>query len=113
MRKAAASRWCSHLPTPRPPVSPDPESGSFEDTQPLQVGSYEARAGTWNSVPKPSGAITAINQALYVEIPLGGGQQQDLVVGASGLSQTALISIVANGLSAGSPSTAGRTSQGV
>jgi len=85
-------------------ANPDPESGTLEDSRPVQVGAYQARSGTWNSVAKPSGAIT-VNQALYVEIPVTNGQQQDLVISATGLSQHALIAIVASGLSVGSSST--------
>jgi hypothetical protein len=78
-------------------TNPDPEAGTFEVEQPVQVGRYEGRAGAWYSVSKPSGARTE-EQSLYVQIPIAGGQVQDLVVSANGLSESELISVVANGL---------------
>ncbi len=79
-------------------TNPDPEAGSFEANQPVQVGSYEGRAGTWTAVLKPSGT-TSQQASLYVEIPLAGDQTQDLVLSSYGLSMSELISLVAKGLS--------------
>jgi hypothetical protein len=91
-------------------ANPDPESGSFENTPPVQVGSYEGRVGTWTYYPKPSDVATQ-ESALYVEIPVGGGQEQDLAVSSYNLSEGALVSLVANGLSIAGPSPAsGNTS---
>lgn len=84
-------------------ADPDPEAGTLESTQPVQVGRYEARAGTWTSVSKPSGVRTE-QWSLYIEIPLADGQTQDLVVSSYGLSQNALVTIVANGLTVGAGS---------
>lgn len=81
-------------------ADPDPEAGTLEGSAPVAVGAYEGRVGTWTAVAKPSDA-TGQGVALFVEIPVGGGQTQDLVVSGYGLSESALISIVANGLSVG------------
>jgi hypothetical protein len=86
-------------------ADPDPESGTFENTQPIQVGPYEGRVGTWTMFAKPSNVATQ-QAGLYVEIPLAGGQDQDLVVSSNNLSEGALVALVANGLSVvGSSST--------
>ena len=79
-------------------ANPDPEAGTFENSQRVQVGPYEGRVGTWTAVYKPTGANSQ-EAALYVEIPLAGGQMQDLGVSSFGLTESALISLVANGLS--------------
>ena len=79
-------------------ANPDPEAGRFENAPEVQVGPYEGRAGTWTAVAKPSGTASQ-EAALYVEIPLAGGQTQDLAVSSYGLSESALISLVADGLS--------------
>lgn len=79
-------------------ADPDPEAGTFESTQPVQVGPYTGRVGSWTSVAKPSGVATQ-QAALYVQIPLTSGQDRDLVVSANNLSASALVSLVANGLS--------------
>jgi hypothetical protein len=78
-------------------ADPDPEAGTLDTSQPVQVGPYEGSVGTWTSVAEPSN-VSSQQVALYVEIPLAGGQDQDLVVGANNLSESALVSIVANGL---------------
>jgi hypothetical protein len=86
-------------------ADPDPEAGTFENTQPVQVGPFQGREGTWTTVAKPSDVATQ-QASLYVEIPVAGGQDRDLAVSANNLSENALVSLVANGLSvAGSSST--------
>jgi hypothetical protein len=93
------------------PTNPDPEAGTLEDTPPIQIGPYEGRVGTWTSYAKPSG-VASQQASLYVEIPIGGGQTQDLVVSANSLSESALVSLVADGLSvAGSSPTSVATNQ--
>jgi hypothetical protein len=78
-------------------ANPDPESGTFEDHTPVQVGPYVGHAGTWTTFAKPSG--TASEQAgLYVQIPLADGQAQDLVVSANDLSTSQLVALVGSGL---------------
>jgi hypothetical protein len=90
-------------------ADPDPESGTFENTQPVQVGPYEGRVGTWTMFAKPSNVATQ-QAGLYVEIPLAGGQDRDLVVSSNNLSESALVALVATGLSvAGSSSTSDAT----
>ncbi len=84
-------------------ADPDPEAGIFESTQPVHVGPYEGRAGTWATVAKDFGVATQ-QAALYVQIPVAGGQDQDLVVSANNLSESALVALVANGLSVAQPS---------
>jgi hypothetical protein len=79
-------------------VNPDPESGTFESQSPIPVGPYEGRAGTWTSYSKPSDTPTQ-NAALYVQIPLANGQSQDLVVSGDGMAVSALVTLVANGIS--------------
>lgn len=78
-------------------ADPDPESGTFEGTPPVQVGPYEGRVGTWETVAKPSGTAT-VQAVLFVELPAAHDQHRDLVVSANGLSISALVSLVANGL---------------
>jgi hypothetical protein len=90
-------------------ANPDPESGTFENTQPIQVGPYEGRVGTWTMYAKGPNvaALEATQQAgLYVKIPLSGGQDQDLVVSSNNLSESALVALVANGLSVAGSSSA-------
>lgn len=89
-------------------TDPDPEAGTFEITPPVQVGPYEGHVGTWTSYAKPSNVATQ-QAGLYVEIPVAGGQTQDLAVTANNLSESALVSLVANGLSVGGSSSAQRT----
>src|ERR1039458_460163 len=79
-------------------TNPDPEAGSFENSPPVQVGPYQGRVGAWTTVAKPSNVATQ-QAALYVEIPVAGGQFRDLAVSANNLSESALVSLVANGLS--------------
>lgn len=79
-------------------ASPDPEATNLVNAQAVQVGPYQGLAGTSTLVAKPSGAETTL-EWLHVEIPLAGGQQQDLVVSSTGLSQSALVTLVAHGLS--------------
>jgi hypothetical protein len=71
---------------------------TFEGEPPVQVGAYEGRVGTWTSYADPSDAASQ-QSALYVELPLGGGQCRDLAVSSYHLSEDALVSLVANGLS--------------
>jgi hypothetical protein len=86
-------------------ADPDPEAGTFENTQPVQVGPYEGRVGTWTMYAEPSDVATQ-QAGLYVQIPVAGGQDQDLVVSSNNLSESALVALVATGLSvAGSSST--------
>ena len=72
---------------------PDPEAFTKSGTQTVQVGPYNALIYTGSLIE--NGPVTV----LFVEIPLGNGQRQDLVVGAHGLSDPELITLVANGLS--------------
>lgn len=90
------------------PANPDPEAGTLENTPPVQVGPYEGRVGTWTSFEKPSD-VASQQASLYVEIPIGGGQTRDLVVSANNLSESALISLVANGLSVAGSSSQSRS----
>lgn len=79
-------------------ANPDPDSGTFESQSPIPVGPYEGRAGTWTGYDKPSDAPVT-NAALYVQIPLSGGQAQDLAGSGYGLSVAALVTLVAEGIS--------------
>ena len=81
-------------------ASPDPESAGLEGARSVQVGRYQGRAGTSTLYANPADARSTL-EWLYVEIRLADGQHQDLVVGSTGLSQAALIALVANGLAAG------------
>lgn len=81
-------------------ASPDPESAGLAGAHAVRVGRYPGRAGTSTLFAKPSDARSTL-EWLYVEIPLADGQHQDLVVSATGLSQGALVALVANGLTAG------------
>jgi hypothetical protein len=80
-------------------ADPDPETAGLVGAQAVQVGHYEGRAGTSTLYAKPSDARSTL-EWLYVEIPLADGQHQDLVVSGYRLSRSALISLVANGLTA-------------
>jgi hypothetical protein len=73
---------------------PDPEAFTKSGTQTVQVGPYNALIYTGSLIE--NGPVETV---LFVEIPLGNGQRQDLVVGAHGLSDPELITLVANGLS--------------
>lgn len=77
---------------------PDPEAIARPLVS-VTVGPYNGLVGLAKPVPG------LVERELYVEIPVSGGQVRDLAVGASGLSQPALLSIVANGLSVTSPPT--------
>src|ERR1019366_9620198 len=77
---------------------PDPEA-YFGDSQHVQVGPYVALIWTGSLTYSKAPGDGPVETMLYVEIPLSGGQQQDLVVGEEGLSQSQLITLVANGLS--------------
>lgn len=90
-------------------ADPDPESGTFENTPPVQVGPYEGRVGTWTMFAKPSNVATQ-QAGLYVEIPLADGQDQDLVVSSNDLSESALVALVATGLSVDGSSSTGSAS---
>jgi hypothetical protein len=79
-------------------ANPDPEAGRFENTPPVAVGPYQGREGTWTSYSKPSDVATQ-NASLNVQIPLADGQVQDLVVSGYNLSDSALVALVANGIS--------------
>lgn len=86
-------------------ADPDPEAGTSPDAQAVQVGPYNGVEGTSTLVSKATGADSSLAW-LDVEIPLSSGPYQDLVVSSYGLSETALVSLVANGLSVDpSPST--------
>jgi hypothetical protein len=78
-------------------ASPDPETEGLTGAHAVQVGRYKGQAGTSTLFAKPSDARSTL-EWLYVEIPLANGQRQDLAVSSTGLSQSALISLVANGL---------------
>lgn len=92
---------------------PNPEQVTLSGAEQVQVGQYQAWVGTTtandaahapaegDAIVKPGGQTQVLGDEtmLYVEIPLAGGQAQDLVVGASGLTQSQLASLVANGLS--------------
>lgn len=101
------------LPPYTPTASnPDPEQAALSGAEHVQIGQYQAWVGTTadaahaaadGDVIARTGGLTKVlgdETMLYVEIPLTGGQTEDLVVGSSGLSQADLISLVANGLSA-------------
>ena len=87
---------------------PDPEA-FFRDSQHVQVGPYVAFIWTGSLTYSRAPGDGPVETMLFVEIPLSGGQQQDLVVGEEGLSQSQLITLVANGLSV-SPGTSTSTS---
>lgn len=101
-----------------PPYAPttatrDPEKAELLDAQQVQIGHYDAWIGAIDAsvatrapadgavVLKPEGPRQALGREtmLFVELPLPGGQAQDLVVGSSGLSRSELVSLVSNGLS--------------
>ena len=109
---ASASEKCLYMET-LPPYTPsgggDPNTSSLPDEQKVQVNQYDAQVGT---TPPASvgGSAVAETTTLYVEVPVAGGQIQDLVVSADGLSPTALVTLVAKGLSVGGvPGIAGNT----
>jgi hypothetical protein len=91
-------------------ATPDPEQAVLSGAEQVQVGPYQAWVGTTDATEGPADGYAIIKSGptqdlgdetmLYVEIPLNGGQTQDLVVGSSSLSQSQLVSLVANGLSA-------------
>ncbi len=81
-------------------ANPDPDAGVLQNTQSVQVGSYQGRVGTWTLTSEPNSSTVGSSQpALFVEMPVNGGQTQDLVVTADNLSESALVSLVASGLS--------------
>jgi len=109
---ANASDKCLYMET-LPPYTPsgggDPDTSSLPDEQKVKVNQYDAQVGT---TPPASvgGSAVAETTTLYVEVPVAGGQIQDLVVSAAGLSPTALVTLVAKGLSVGGvPGIAGNT----
>lgn len=79
-------------------VNPDPEAGTYEDAPTIAVGAFEGHDGTWTSYSKPSGAAT-LNAWLDVEIPMANGQTRDLIVSGYGLSVSALVALVSDGIS--------------
>jgi len=84
-------------------ANPDRDAGVLQNTQSVQVGSYQGRVGTWTLTSEPNSSTVGTSQpALFVEIPVSGGKTQDLVVTADNLSESALVSLVAGGLSVGS-----------
>ena len=84
-------------------ANPDPDAGVLQNTQSVQVGSYQGRVGTWTLTSEPNSSTVGTSQpALFVEMPVSGGQTQDLVVTADNLSESALVSLVASGLSVAS-----------
>jgi hypothetical protein len=80
-----------------------------QSAKPVQIGSYQGTAGpaTWigsdmsyEGTAIPSGTTQSI---ISLEVPASGGQVEDLVFAAEGVSEQQLISIVSSGLTA--PST--------
>lgn len=98
------------LAPPYSPTSsvPDPEEGTAPGDQTVQVGQFTGRVGSSTLVTKSTGSDSTA-EWLDVEIPLAGGQVQDLVVSSTGLSQGQLISLVAQGLSITGPTAADTT----
>lgn len=75
-----------------------------QSAKPIQIGSYQGTAGpaTWigsdmsyQGIAIPSGTTQSI---LSLEVPAAGGQLEDLVFAAEGVSEQQLISIVSSGL---------------
>jgi hypothetical protein len=109
MRAAASSAGGCIVLALAPPYTPtasvpDPEAPYA--VHPVQVGRYRGlishvSAEVFPEPGKPSRLGPGWHRAtnLYVPLPAGGGQMRDLVVGAQGLSDSALIKIVASGLS--------------
>ncbi|HEY5399300.1 MAG TPA: hypothetical protein VIL16_28350 [Trebonia sp.] len=88
-----------------PPYTPtaastDPESAGLAGARAVLVGRYAGRAGSSTLFAQPSDVRSTL-EWLYVEIPLADGQHQDLVVSSTGLSQSSLIALIANGLTVG------------
>ena len=63
-------------------------------TQPVQVDGYQGWVGTREDVAAGNPQVV-----MDLTIPTPGGQVQDLLVGATGISQAQLVSIVSSGLS--------------
>ena len=109
MRGAASSAGGCIVLALAPPYTPtasvpDPEAPYA--VHPVPVGRYRGlishvSAEVFPELGKPSRLGPGWHRAtnLYVPLPAGGGQMRDLVVGAQGLSDSALIKIVAGGLS--------------
>jgi hypothetical protein len=92
----------------------DPESAStLRNAQSVSVGPYKGLVGTETLSTMAQGLDgqspddSSQQPILFVEIPLSSGQTQDLAIGAQNLSQSALVSLVASGLTE-----AGATSNG-
>ena len=77
-----------------------------QSAKPVQIGSYQGTAGpaTWigsdmsyKGIAIPSGTTQSI---VSLAVPRAGGQLEDLVFAAEGVSEQQLISIVSSGLSA-------------
>jgi hypothetical protein len=61
-------------------ANPDPDAGVLQNTQSVQVGSYQGRVGTWTLTSVANSSTAGTSQpALFVEMPVSGGQTQDLV----------------------------------
>lgn len=89
------------------PGAPDPEAYT---SHPVRVGKYHGYVFHMREyIPKEGISEKAVRHGitpgwhhatnLWVQLPDGNGQLRDLVVGAAGLSDQALINLVANGLS--------------
>jgi hypothetical protein len=84
-------------------TAPDPEA--YSTAHPVQVGSYHGFIYHVSMFVLPGGTgilsqpgwHTATD--LYVQLPAGRGEMRDLVIGATGLSDSTLIEIAASGLS--------------
>lgn len=99
-----------------PPYSPTssgshPEGSTAPGDQTVRVGQFAGRAGSSTLVTKSTGSDSTA-EWLDVEIPLAGGQMQDLVVSSTGLSQGQLISLVGEGLSITGSTAAGIAAAG-
>jgi hypothetical protein len=77
-----------------------------QSAKPVQIGSYQGTAGpaTWigsdmsyKGIAIPSGTTQSI---ISLDVPAAGGQLEDLVFAAEGVSEQQLISIVSSGLTA-------------
>jgi hypothetical protein len=80
---------------------PDPEAPAA--AHPVRVGRYHGRIFHYSLVflsVSQTGIKSSVTE-LLVQLPAGGGQMRDLVIGASGLSDSALVQIAADGLSSG------------
>jgi hypothetical protein len=104
---ASATGWCiaAVLAPPYTPTAavPDPEA-PVTRAHPVQVGRYH---GVIVHSPVLVFSVASIRAAkhhlfvqLFVQLPAGGGEMRDLVIGASRLSESELIKIAASGLAA-------------